>query len=144
LIASINGVNIEIFHPKHHTWKNNNQIARNGNFEPLHRQSANVGFLYGSISTKTYRSHFGHLNFFFSLLLSVSPYSSGRFSLRIRLQHLNENIKVERLSFPQVFLIDSSVTWLRTRKAVKNCCDTQALTQNLKGIHDFRCPSKQF
>ena len=71
LIASIDGVNFEIFHSKYHTWKNNNQIAKNGNVEPLYRlgnplwsrQSANVGFLYGSISTRIYRTHFGHMNF---------------------------------------------------------------------------------
>jgi len=31
----------QIFHPKHHTWKNDNQIAKNGNFEPpISRQPA--------------------------------------------------------------------------------------------------------
>ena len=52
LVASFDGVNFKIFHLKHHTWKNNNQIAKTGNFGPLNlgnplwsRQSANVGLL---------------------------------------------------------------------------------------------------
>ena len=70
--TSIDGVSFKIFHPKRHTWKNNNKIAKNGNFEPLYlgnplwsRQSAEVGFLYGSISITIFRSHFGRMNFFF-------------------------------------------------------------------------------
>ena len=72
VITFIDGVSFKIFHSKLHTWKNNNQIAKNGNFEPLYlgnplwsRQSADVGFLYGSISITIYRSHFGCMDFFF-------------------------------------------------------------------------------
>jgi len=71
LTASFGGGNFKIFHLEHHTWKNNNQIANYGNFEHLYlsnpqwsRQSANLGFLYESISIRIYRSHFGHMNFF--------------------------------------------------------------------------------
>jgi len=74
VITSIGGVSFKIFHPKRHTWKNNNEITKNGNFEPLYlgnplwsRQCADVGFLYGSISITIYRSHFGRMNFFFFL-----------------------------------------------------------------------------
>ena len=35
VITSIDGVSFKIFHPKRRTWKNNNQIAKNGNLEPL-------------------------------------------------------------------------------------------------------------
>jgi len=65
-------VSFKIFHPKRHTWKNNNQIAKNGNFEPLFlgnplwsRQSADVGFLYGSISITIYGRISGAWTFFF-------------------------------------------------------------------------------
>jgi len=71
LMASIDSGNFRIFYPKYHTWKNNNQIAKKWKLEPLYlgnalwsRQSANVGFLYGSISITIDRSHFGHMNFF--------------------------------------------------------------------------------
>ena len=64
VITSIDGVSFKIFHPKHHTWKINNQIAKNGNFEPLYLGNP-LWSQHGSISITIYRSHFGCLNFFF-------------------------------------------------------------------------------